>query len=69
LVARAEEILADRGYRFKYENVTDFELKRSKSGLYTISMIKNGEHKVYQFSQTNNGSEIKKFLMLAAQGK
>lgn len=69
LVARAEEILADRGYRFKYENVTDFQLKRSKSGLYTISMIKNGEHKVYQFNQTNNGSEIKKFLMLAAQGK
>lgn len=69
LVGRVEEILADRGYRFKYENVTDFQLKRNRHGLYTISMNKNGEHKVYQFHQTNNGNEIKKFLMLAAQGK
>lgn len=69
LVARAEDILADRGYRFKYENVTDFQLKKSKQGLYSISMVKNGEHKLYQFHQTNNANEIKKFLMLAAQGK
>jgi hypothetical protein len=69
LISRVEEILIDRGYRFKYEKVTDFSLSKNKKDLFTINMKKNGEHKTYQFHKTNNGDEVKRFLMLAANEK
>jgi len=57
IVKAVEGILADRGYRFKYESVENFSLKRNRD-IYTISMIKNGENKTYKFTDSQIGRDI-----------
>jgi len=57
IVKTVEGILADRGYRFKYESVENFSLKRSRD-IYTISMIKNNEPKTYKFTDSQIGRDI-----------
>lgn len=57
IVKAVEGILADRGYKFKYEQVENFSLKLNRD-LYTISMIKNGEPKTYKFTDSQLGRDI-----------
>jgi len=57
IVKAVEGILEDRGYRFKYESVENFSLKRSRD-IYTISMIKNNEPKTYKFTDSQIGRDI-----------
>ena len=61
IVKAVEAILADRGYRFKYESVENFSLKRSRD-IYTINMIKNGENKTYKFTDSQIGRDITHIL-------
>jgi len=61
IVKAVEGILADRGYRFKYESVENFSLKRSRD-IYTISMIKNNEPKTYKFTDSQIGRDITHIL-------
>lgn len=61
IVKAVEAILQDRGYKFKYESVENFSLKRSRD-LYTISMIKNGENKTYKFTDSQIGRDITNIL-------
>jgi len=61
IVKAVESILADRGYRFKYESVENFSLKRSRD-IYTISMIKNNEPKTYKFTDSQIGRDITHIL-------
>jgi len=63
LIAKAESILIEAGYRYKYEQVTDFRLTKDKREVYTIDMIKNDEAKQYQFSTRNEGKDISEYLM------
>jgi hypothetical protein len=65
-VEAAERVLIDRGYRYKYEAVTDFSLTRDKRGIYTIDMIKGGEQKIYQFSKRSGKDEIREMFAMAA---
>lgn len=61
IVKAVENILSDRGYRFKYESVENFSLKRNRD-LYTINMIKNGENKTYKFTDSQIGRDITHIL-------
>lgn len=61
IVKSVEAILADRGYKFKYESVENFSLKRNRD-IYTISMIKNGEPKTYKFTDSQIGRDITHIL-------
>jgi hypothetical protein len=61
IVKAVEAILQDRGYKFKYESVENFSLKRSRD-LYTISMIKNNEPKTYKFTDSQIGRDITNIL-------
>ena len=61
IVKTVEAILSDRGYRFKYESVENFSLKRNRD-LYTINMIKNGENKTYKFTDSQIGRDITHIL-------
>lgn len=61
IVKAVEAILQDRGYRFKYESVENFSLKRNRD-IYTISMIKNGEPKTYKFTDSQIGRDITHIL-------
>lgn len=61
IVKAVEAILQDRGYKFKYESVENFSLKRSRD-LYTINMIKNGENKTYKFTDSQIGRDITNIL-------
>ena len=61
IVKTVESILSDRGYRFKYEQVENFSLKRSRD-IYTISMIKNNEPKTYKFTDSQIGRDITHIL-------
>ena len=61
LVTRCENIIAERGYEFKYESVTNFRLTKNED-LYTIRMTKNGEPKQYQFTDSATGKEIQRML-------
>jgi hypothetical protein len=65
-VEAAERVLIDRGYRYKYEAVTDFSLTRDKRGIYTIDMVKGGEQKIYQFSKRSGKDEIREMFAMAA---
>jgi hypothetical protein len=64
VVSKAEEVLIECGYRYKYEMVTDFSLTIDKRNVYTVEMIKNDEFKRYQFSRDskNKAREIMKYL-------
>lgn len=61
IVKTVEAILADRGYKFKYESVENFSLKRNRD-IYTINMIKNGENKTYKFTDSQIGRDITHIL-------
>lgn len=61
IVKAVEAILADRGYKFKYESVENFSLKRNRD-IYTINMIKNGENKTYKFTDSQIGRDITHIL-------
>lgn len=61
IVKAVEAILQDRGYRFKYESVENFSLKRNRD-IYTISMIKNGDSKTYKFTDSQIGRDITHIL-------
>lgn len=61
IVKTVEAILQDRGYRFKYESVENFSLKRNRD-IYTISMIKNGDPKTYKFTDSQIGRDITHIL-------
>ena len=61
IVRRVEKILTARGYRYKYELVEDFSLKRSQD-VFTISMIKNKELKTYKFTDSQIGRDITQIL-------
>lgn len=63
LIKNVEKMLIRKNYLFKYEVVEDFKLAKNNKGIYTIDMVKNGEQKKYQFSTSNNGKEIAKYLM------
>ena len=69
LIKNVENLLIRKNYQFKYEKVENFKLSRNNKDVYTIDMVKNGEHKKYQFSQTNNGKEIAKYLMQVSDGE
>ena len=65
LITQAERVLNEKGYRFKYEEVTNFSLKKLRNDTYMIDMIKNNEPKKYHFSTTNReGRQIKEFLTM-----
>lgn len=49
---KIERLLSDMGYKYKYEKVVNFDLKRQKS-ILTIQMTKNGEFKEYKFNDPN----------------
>jgi hypothetical protein len=49
---KIERLLSDMGYKYKYEKVINFDLKRQKS-ILTIQMTKNGEFKEYKFNDPN----------------
>ena len=61
IVKAVEAILSDRGYKFKYESVENFSLKRNRD-IYTINMIKNGENKTYKFTDSQIGRDITHIL-------
>jgi len=61
IIKTVEAILADRGYKFKYESVENFSLKRNRD-IYTINMIKNGENKTYKFTDSQIGRDITHIL-------
>ena len=61
IVKAVEAILQDRGYKFKYESVENFSLKRNQD-IYTISMIKNGDPKIYKFTDSQIGRDITHIL-------
>ena len=51
MINKAESILAEKNYHYKYELVEDFRLTLDKNKVYTIDMVKNGDRKRYQFGQ------------------
>lgn len=61
LIKKLENILTERGYKFKYESVINFSLSKNRD-LYTIKMIKNGEHKTYKFTDSQIGRDISGIL-------
>lgn len=63
LIKNVENLLIRKNYQFKYEKVEDFKLTKNNKNVFTIDMVKNGEQKKYQFSDSNNGKEIAKYLM------
>lgn len=62
LVTSVEKILIDNNYRYKYENVHSFVLKKDFRDICTIEMVKNDEFKRYQFSAKKDSSDIRKQL-------
>jgi hypothetical protein len=60
-VHQIEKILEAKGYKYKYEKVVNFELKREKD-LIIITMNKNGEHKEYKFNDSNKEENFKKLV-------
>lgn len=69
LVTKAEAILIEAGYRYKYELVEDFRLTKDKRDVFRVNMIKNGEQKQYQFSTRNEGRDITAYLSNAGKVK
>jgi len=47
-----ENLLSEFGYKYKYEKVVNFDLKRQKQ-ILSITMNKNGEFKEYKFNDPN----------------
>lgn len=63
LITQVERVIQEKGYKYKYECVTDFSLKKEKDGVFRIDMTKNSEPKTYQFSgQNTDGKQILRFL-------
>jgi len=56
-IKKVEEILMDRGYRYKYEHVADFNLFK-RGDVYVVDMVKNGEHKHYEFQDSQIGKDL-----------
>lgn len=69
LIKNVEKMLIRKNYMFKYEEIQNFKLSKNNKGIYTIDMVKNGEQKKYQFSTTNNGKEIAKYLMQVSENE
>jgi hypothetical protein len=61
IVKACEKILLSRGYRFKYELVENFSLSKNQD-IYTIKMVKNGDPKIYKFTDSNIGRQITELL-------
>ena len=61
LIRTAEQILQDRGYKFKYETVENFSLSKNNH-VFTIKMIKNGDPKIYKFTDSHIGRQITNLL-------
>jgi hypothetical protein len=61
LIRTAEQILQDRGYKFKYETVENFSLSKNNH-VFTIKMVKNGDPKIYKFTDSHIGRQITQLL-------
>ena len=61
LISEVENILKQKGYHYKFEQVENFALKK-KNELFTIEMNKNGEFKRYQFTDSSIGKEITRLM-------
>jgi hypothetical protein len=63
-----EQCLQDAGYKYKYENVENFEAWREAEKIF-VKMIKNGEPKQYCYRDPNFGSNFRQVLQDISQQK
>ena len=56
-VKKVEQILSDRGYRYKYEKVEKFNLYK-RNNVYVVDMVKNDIQKHYEFQDSQIGKDL-----------
>ena len=56
-ISKVEQILTDRGYKYKYEKVEKFNIYK-RNNVYVVDMFKNDEQKHYEFQDSQIGKDL-----------